>query len=125
MKSCKSCHIFLVDWLGQQGIKEGHDIASRLLRILDIPKETHRMISAIVDKEVTEIELLLLFQDSQEIQVLIATLEDSIMPQVAERWLTKCIRHLWTILVDLHEDHLNPDTKLPSHLGHGSLPNPS
>ena len=124
-KSCKTCHTFLVDWLHDKRIKEGSEIASRLLRILDIPKETHKMISAIADKEVTEVELLLLFQDNQEIQLLIAFLEDSIMPRVAERWLTKCIRHLWTILVDLHEDHLNPDIKLPPQLSDGSSSVPS
>ena len=124
-KSCKTCHTFLVDWLHDKRIKEGSEIASRLLRILDIPKETHKMISAIADKEVTEVELLLLFQDNQEIQLLIAFLEDSIMPRVAERWLTKCVRHLWVLLADLHEDHLNPDTKLPLYISHRSPHKPS
>lgn len=114
MKTCKSCYIFLVDWLNQHNItKERYEIASRLLHILDIPKRNRDVIQAIADKDITEVDLLLTTVNNQEIQLLIAFLEDSIMPTIAEKWLTKTVHDIWKTLIELHEYHLNPDTKLP------------
>jgi hypothetical protein len=113
MKTCTSCYIFLVDWLHQHNItKERYEIASRILRILDVPKRKRDVIQAIADEDITEVDLLLTTVDNQEIQLLIAFLEDSIMPTIAEKWLTKTVRDLWKTLVEVHEYHLPASTKV-------------